>query len=131
MTARRLATILGVVSYSRLPSADEADERPAARRRPHVWYWGKSGSSSRAVKVMRLTHTRYAASRSLDYLVGAPENRRPGDTFAHWRSCPASVRATISISKYILMVRDYAAACARCWNPANSWAISPAGTGLL
>ncbi len=38
MTARRLATILGVVSYSRLPSADEADERPAARRCPHVWY---------------------------------------------------------------------------------------------
>ena len=29
MTARRLATILAVVGYSRLVSADEADERPA------------------------------------------------------------------------------------------------------
>jgi hypothetical protein len=36
MTACHLATILAVVGYSRLVSADEADERPTARRRPHV-----------------------------------------------------------------------------------------------
>ena len=34
MTARRLATILDVVGYSRLVSADEADERLTARRCP-------------------------------------------------------------------------------------------------
>jgi hypothetical protein len=39
MTARRLATILDVVGYSRLVSADEADERLTARPCPHVWYW--------------------------------------------------------------------------------------------
>jgi hypothetical protein len=39
MTARRLAAILAVVGYSRLVSADEADERPAARCCPHLWYW--------------------------------------------------------------------------------------------
>ncbi len=41
MTARRLAAILLEMwwGYSRLASADEADERPTARHCPHVWYW--------------------------------------------------------------------------------------------
>jgi len=51
MTARRLATILDVVGYSRLVSADEADERLTARRCPHVWYWHETDMTRRRMNV--------------------------------------------------------------------------------
>ncbi len=50
MTARRLAAILDVVGYSRLVSADEADERLTARRCPHVWYWHQNPRYRRRVQ---------------------------------------------------------------------------------
>ncbi len=54
MTARRLATILAVVGYSRLVSADEADERPALM----------SGIDPGRVKTFFLPQKLHAAGRN-------------------------------------------------------------------
>jgi hypothetical protein len=67
MTARRLAAILLEMwwGYSRLASADEADERPTARHCPHVWYWHFSDVTARADDVSPLGESRHCGCEYL------------------------------------------------------------------